>query len=239
MRFPCCLLAMALLFAGAARAEPKDADAERARLLYVEGKVHYASGRYDEAIAAFERSYALSQLPALLFNLAQAHRLAGVGHCRRALALYKSYLVAVPQPENEAEVQERISEMQACAQQELDAERASRTSAPASPPTPSSAAAPRNNVPVAPALTTGVGAALLVAGGVLYIRASQRYAEAEGECPCHPGTFSEWETLTRVSYGLLAAGGVTTAAGLGWWIAITPDVEPRRQEAVLRVSGRF
>jgi len=42
-----------------------------------------------------------------------------------------------------------------------------------------------------------------------------------------------------VSYGLLAAGGVASAAGLGWWIAVNSDVGPSKREALLSVSGRF
>lgn len=47
-------------------------------------------GRWAEAITAFERARALAPLPAVLFNLAEAHR--HVGHARAALAAYREYL---------------------------------------------------------------------------------------------------------------------------------------------------
>jgi tetratricopeptide (TPR) repeat protein len=41
------------------------------------GTVALNTGHYEEAVKAFEEAYALNQDPALLFNLAQAYRLAG------------------------------------------------------------------------------------------------------------------------------------------------------------------
>jgi hypothetical protein len=114
VRFGCALGLAALLASATARsAEPK----VEARRLYAEGKAEYAQGHYAEAIALFERSYALSESSALLFNMAQAHRLAGPAHCSDAVALYKSYLAAEPAVENRKEVEERIAELGDCSGQ--------------------------------------------------------------------------------------------------------------------------
>jgi iron complex outermembrane receptor protein len=52
------------------------------------------SGDYDTALIFYSKAYALVPHPVLLFDMAQAHRLAG--HIEQALALYAKYLAAVP-----------------------------------------------------------------------------------------------------------------------------------------------
>jgi tetratricopeptide (TPR) repeat protein len=74
--------------------KPSDDGARRrqdeAMRLFGEGRAKYDSGRYDEAIAAFTRAYALAPDPLLVFNIAQAHRRAG--NCAAAVAAYEDYL---------------------------------------------------------------------------------------------------------------------------------------------------
>src|SRR3954471_7151577 len=141
-RFVRALAAASLLLCGSAAAAEPSVEARR---LYAEGKAEYAQGHYAEAVTLFERSYALSESPALLFNMAQAHRLAGPEHCSDAVALYKSYLQAQPDAENKKEVEERIHELGDCA--------------PEKPPTPPPAAAPATSAPVADSTPTATRAA--------------------------------------------------------------------------------
>src|SRR5262245_62776344 len=62
----------------AAAANPKvDAEAARnaeAKAAFGRGNTAYLLGKYPEAIAEFERAYALSRLPEILFNLGQCYR---------------------------------------------------------------------------------------------------------------------------------------------------------------------
>jgi hypothetical protein len=88
-------------------------------------------------------------------------------------------------------------------------------------------------------LVAGTGAALLVAGGVLYARAWDKHREAEKVCPCYPGTYDKWEVLTNVSYALLAVGGATLAGGVTWWAVARPSKQDEPAQALLGVSGRF
>lgn len=244
-------LVWAALFAGttAYAAEPN----VEARRLYAEGKAEYAQGHYAAAVELFERSYALSESSALLFNMAQAHRLAGPGHCSDALSLYKGYLAAEPEAENKQEVAERITELGDCSAEkkpEKPAETPAPTLAPAAtPPHDTGNAEPRREAPAAatrrsqlptgPVLVTGAGAALLVAGGVLYARAWDKHREAERRCPCYPGTYSSWEVLTNVSYALLAVGGATLGGGVTWWVVGEPARSGQPSRAQLGISGRF
>ena len=153
-RFACVVGLTTLLCSGTARAAEPDPEARR---LYAQGKAEYAQGHYVEAIALFERSYALSESTALLFNMAQAHRLAGPAHCADALALYKSYVAAEPGAENRKEVEERIAELGECASQK-SVESPAPAPAPAPAPVKDDAnAAPRREPKALPRSSPCVG----------------------------------------------------------------------------------
>ena len=261
-RFVPALVGALLSLSGAAVAAEPSAEARR---LYAEGKAEYAQGHYPEAVTLFERSYALSESAALLFNMAQAHRLAGPEHCAAAVALYKSYLQAQPDAENKKEVEERIHQLGDCppeksstspaagappnapapaapaADSPANATPTTHASAPTTtpPPPPPPFAQNPSHLPTGPVLVTVTGAALLVAGGVLYARAWDKHREAEKLCPCYPGTYSNWELLTNVSYALLAVGGATLAGGVSWWIVTEPRTTTHPSRALLGLSGKF
>ena len=79
------LLVLAVLLAAGgrvARAQEDDAQAS-SRALYDEGSGAYKAGNYPRAIEKFLAAYELSHAPAILFNIAQAYRLAS--DCDRAL----------------------------------------------------------------------------------------------------------------------------------------------------------
>jgi tetratricopeptide (TPR) repeat protein len=235
-----------LCWARPALAEPPSS-AEHAREAYAAGKARYESKDYVGALSAFEQSYALSQSTALLFDIAQAHRLAGRGHCAASRRYYRSYLELEPNAENSREVSERLTEIQSCA----DAEEQASAAAPASPP-PSPPARPVAPVsapgPASPAhsathtaamLTTGVGAALLLSGAVLYFRARQRFDEVKASCPCRAGSFSDWQNLSNLSYGLLAVGGAGVAVGGTYWAISVSRDNAHGSSALLAIEGRF
>jgi tetratricopeptide (TPR) repeat protein len=63
-------------------------------VLYTEGQAAYDRHDYATAIAKWQAAYALSKESGLLFNLAQAQRLAG--NCTSALASYRGFLATDP-----------------------------------------------------------------------------------------------------------------------------------------------
>jgi tetratricopeptide (TPR) repeat protein len=97
------------LTAGTARAQ-ETADKGAAKEHYDKGKALFDIGRYDEAIKEFEASYQLKQDAAILFNLAQAHRLAGNND--RALTLYRTYVRNWPKGANRAEAEKHIGTLE-------------------------------------------------------------------------------------------------------------------------------
>jgi tetratricopeptide (TPR) repeat protein len=116
------LLQLVLALAVAAHihvAAADEANDAQARALSTEGLTQFKSGHYDEAIAAFQASYALSPLPPLLFNAAQAYRLQG--RCEEALTHYRRYLDAAPEAPNRAAAEARMIEMDRCARADRQA----------------------------------------------------------------------------------------------------------------------
>ncbi len=66
------------------------ADLEAAKQLYAKGAQLYQVGRFHDAAAMFERSYAASKRPALLYNIAQAYRQAG--DCKTAILFFRRFI---------------------------------------------------------------------------------------------------------------------------------------------------
>jgi tetratricopeptide (TPR) repeat protein len=93
-----------------ASTKPATGDARaRAKRLFEQGQAHYDLGEYDEAIAAFREAYELSSAPALLFNIAQSHRLKG--DCRRALQVYRHFVRLDPNSRERADAEAHIAKL--------------------------------------------------------------------------------------------------------------------------------
>jgi hypothetical protein len=76
--------------------EPEDASREAAKEAFFEGTKAYALGKYEQAIAMFEKAYELSDEPTLLFNLGQAYWKRydvsrDIEDLRRAKAMFVNY----------------------------------------------------------------------------------------------------------------------------------------------------
>jgi tetratricopeptide (TPR) repeat protein len=117
-RFALILLASVILLTHAALAEARSEDptTEQARKHFQAGQDFFDVGRWDEAAAEFEQAYALRKDPTFIYNMAQAYR--RKGDAKRALDLYKNYLIKKPDSPQRADVEERIKTLQ----QQLDAE---------------------------------------------------------------------------------------------------------------------
>ena len=194
--------------------------ASRARTLYQEGARLYNLGHYEAAVGAFESAYALSGAKPLLFNIAQANRLAGPSRCSKALQAYESYLREDSAASNRGEVEERITEMRACVDQERQRRAAGEaTLALAPPPVDRSHPAAAPSAPGAAAkIVAAAGGVVLLAGGGMLIAAHWKYDQVKSTCPCERGAFATWEAVTTTSYVLIAAGGAAVVGGLSFWL---------------------
>lgn len=209
-----------LLVAAVALAAPADELLER-------GLRSYAVGRYDEAIAAFQRGYELAPRADFLYALGQAQRMKG--DCRAAVASYRAYLRTSP-PERSA----------APARQNLD--RCERELANAPPPVvaaPPPASLPATDAPppaVAPPapprrrwqddraapLLAALGGAALVAGGTLVgvgEAGARSLADATryDQFAAHAGDADAYERERLAGFVTLAVGGTLVVAAVARW----------------------
>jgi tetratricopeptide (TPR) repeat protein len=97
-----------LLHVPAARGQ--DAATQEAREHFRKGRQFFDVGRWDEAADEFEKAYAIRSDPTFLYNMAQANR--RKGDAKRAIDLYKNYLIKAPKSPQRAEVEERIRMLQ-------------------------------------------------------------------------------------------------------------------------------
>jgi tetratricopeptide (TPR) repeat protein len=114
------LVCLVLLAAVASIAAPADAVAQPAASInkkqvakqYVDaGLAAQSAGDYDAAITFYSKAYELVPHPTLIFNLAQAHRLAG--RIARALSLYRRYLSEAPNGPQAKTARELVTEIEA------------------------------------------------------------------------------------------------------------------------------
>jgi tetratricopeptide (TPR) repeat protein len=170
------------------------AERDSARDHYVKGTRAYELGLYEEAIAEYTAAYKLKDDPALLFNIGQAHRLAG--HPAEALRLYKTYLAKVPDAPNRADVEAKMTDLARQLEQQKQA---------AATPAPVPAPAPATSAP-----ETGAGT------GAPSAEASPPVAPANAAPALTPTTTTVAEATSAETggQGMRLAGIATAAAGL-------------------------
>jgi hypothetical protein len=115
LRFLGAVLAVALV-AGSARADDEEDNKAKAREHYIAGTKLFDLGKYQDAIREYELAYQAKDDPALLYNLGQAHRLAG--NVAEALRSYRTFLIKVPRAPNKAEVVAKIHELEKLQEQQ-------------------------------------------------------------------------------------------------------------------------
>lgn len=116
-------LGAALLVTLPARAAD-DPDTARARQYVADAQLAYKLGEFEKSVVAWKDAYRLKPVPAILFNLAQALRMAG--DYPQSRFQYENYLRDMPNAPNRLEVERQIEQLQrliaeqATAEQELE-----------------------------------------------------------------------------------------------------------------------
>ena len=132
------LLALAVGGRPALASEPS-----AARQAYDQATAAFGLGHYAEAAEKYETAFSLRPDPALLYDAAQAYRLAG--NRPRALELYRNYLRLYPNRQNADEARNQVAALTKA----LEDEKSAPPAATSSPPPPVGAA-PASPPPVAP-----------------------------------------------------------------------------------------
>ena len=122
-----------------------------ARQAYDQATAAFGLGHYAEAAEKYETAFSLRPDPALLYNAAQAYRLAG--NRPRALELYRNYLRLYPNRQNADEARNQVAALTKALEDEKSA-----------PPVVASAPAPLvgpapASPPVAPIVSVGESSA--------------------------------------------------------------------------------
>jgi len=204
--------------------------------LYREGQAAYDAKRYDEAIAKWEQSYAISKLPALMFNLAQAHRLAG--HCREAVAAYKKFVALDPEASDAPTATQLIGELEPTCPAEVEPPDTQPDKPPPHGPGTTSHVVDRGHGKrVFGAVVAGTGLALVATG--LYFGNHATSLADEVRTACASGC--EWATVEDkdaagkraelLQYVFLGSGAAAIVAGVATYAigvrSKTVVVEPR------------
>jgi tetratricopeptide (TPR) repeat protein len=129
-----CAVLIAVLLGASSSAK---ADRNEARKAYDEATAAFGLGRYAEAAEKYEKAFSIHPDPALLYNCAQAYRLAG--NRARALELYRNYVRLYPDRSNADEARSQVAALSKAIDDEKQAAVApppAQTAAPvvASPP---------------------------------------------------------------------------------------------------------
>jgi hypothetical protein len=245
--------------------KPSPSDSEAAHSAFLLGKRFFDEADYGSAIHNFVDAYKLDCTKTeLLTIIARANELSG----NRADAVHalETFLDRSPSlpPEERAQIQKRIDN--------LKAQLASQSTAALAPvpvPVPAPSATPPPPPPttpppvtpseekhhtVAPWIVTGVGAAALIGGGVVFLVGFSDYNSATSTCPV-PSTCTNLpvqsegntgHTMMQIGGGVFIGGGALAIAGLIWHFAehtgpaeqkasIQPDLGP----GYAGLSGRF
>ena len=230
------VLVAAAAVAGSARAAD---DRESAREHYARGTKAFDLGQYDEAITEYSAAYKAKDAPEILYNIAQAHRLAG--HSAEALRFYRIYLTKLPAAANRAEVERKIEELQKLVDQQRKTqnmppdqplrapapETAPATGTPPAPPAPAAAVAAPAAAPAPGAGRTkkivglvvgGVGVGALAVGigmGVLAKNAGDELSRNDAALMAFDASKERaGQTYQALEGVFLAVGGVAVASGV-------------------------
>lgn len=191
------LFALALVLLSSSRGQAQT-PGDEGKDHYRKGTAAYNLGNYSDAAREYELSYRATLDPALLFNVAQAYRLAG--DKRRALTAYKSYLRSAPDGDKRELADAKVHEIEAALNYDdpFSGGPAAPTSKPAPTPAPESAPA---HPPVMEAVPPAPTAPLLV-------------TEASASQPHPPPSealYRRWPFWAAVGVVVVAVVGVIVA----------------------------
>src|SRR5499427_9200224 len=94
--------------AGSARAQMTQAQRDEVKLHYQRATRAYDLQKYQEAIDEYQKAYEISGDPPMLYNIAQAYRLAD--QPTEAVRYYRRFLQRMPNARNRDDVERKIAE---------------------------------------------------------------------------------------------------------------------------------
>lgn len=224
--------------ASAQEAEAVDSDP---RVLYDRGELAYTEGRFDEALALFQRAYDISGRAELLYNVGIAAT--NSGDERTALAALERYLAEIPDAPNRALVEGRLQGLRDEIAEEDELTRLTALERESIARERAAAADGTRTAGIALAIT---GGALTVAGALLLTFGYLDIASVEGATAGTPwvdlrGANERAPILTGVGYGAAGLGLAVLGIGLGLALTVpsSESVSVTLGPSHLTVTGSF
>ena len=225
----------------AARAQtskPSESARATAAELFKASAETYRQGDFKGTVTLLSQAYALDPQPVVLYNLGRAHE--GLGDLDAAIDAYDRYLKADPKAPDRASIEQRVATLQRqrderrALEKQRDDEREQAKAAAEEQRRALERAKQRPEVAprsrsVGPYVVAGLGAAGLIAGGVLGVAASSKHASASSEHVQQTAIDQQDQarTLATVSTISFIAGGVLLLSGVTWWVLDAPSTKPR------------
>jgi hypothetical protein len=213
---------------------------EDARSYLDKATAAYGLGRYATAAENFEKAYELKPDPALLYNAAQAHRLAG--NKQRALELYESYLRMYGKKDKREEVERRIRELKQAIEHDktvatsppvttMPVSPAPASPAPASPPPAAAAPAPAAPAPAPPPAATPPPPAPVTPIASAPPAAGAPPAAPQGNASAavlvaQPAPANDESVVKKPLFWVLVGGGVVAVAAIVLVVALGGSKDP-------------
>jgi hypothetical protein len=257
LALPLCLLAGQALaaeppthtYADCSR-EPSDADLTAAKAAFQAGNVSFNEADYPRALLYWEDAFRRDcTAHPLLLNLARAYELDG--QRKQAVIALEAFLTREPNSPERAQITRRVEVLK----KQIDSDEAAAKALPPPPmatpvaPTPAPAPAPVAPPPepsqgtqVLPLVIAGVGGAVVIVGGIVWLGASSEVRKFEQACPKDPksGEFKcplneedKIKPANEASKRQTVSGAVTAfvglpllAGGLIWFFASSPGKHP-------------
>ena len=228
---------------------PAHADAQRleAEHLFEQARAYLAEGEFERAVDLFERSFALSSEPLLVYDIAHAYRVKG--DCDSALRQYRRYLqLTKEQPPGTSDEPRRLALQRSidlerqCGQPLVSRPAPPTTAAPepvkaVQPPEIGNAQKRASRVSALPRVLAGIGGAALTAG-IYYLAVDGREQCASGETsPC-----AFRRDTGPLGRGLLLGGGALFASAVTlavWEIRTKAAMAVAVGAGSLRLGGTF
>ncbi|HEY5926557.1 MAG TPA: hypothetical protein VIV11_32945 [Kofleriaceae bacterium] len=202
----------------------------KARQLAEKGRAAHNAGDYDGAVAAFKEAYVLAPSPSLLFNIAQAYRLAG--NCDESAWMYRRFLDTNPIGDHRSLAQNHLEAVERCGSGGL------RITAPEPKPDVVSVPDTRLTTKFEPdargakykkiGLGTAIGGGALLAGAAIFAIDAHDASQTVADTYKRGG---KWEDIKDTDARGKRSATIATALGIGGSLAVATG-------AVLFVVGR-
>jgi tetratricopeptide (TPR) repeat protein len=179
------VLGFVVFFVLASAAPRRAASQEDARAYNQKATAAFALGKYAAAADYFEKAFELKPDPALLYNAAQAHRMAG--DKERALALYQNYVrVYGGSPGQRADVEKHIEELKKAIEHDKEVATSPPTNTEPISPAAAAETAPPPVAPVGVATTAPPAAVPTAPGPVTLVDQPKSEAGDHGSLTSNP-----------------------------------------------------